>query len=120
MVDEETMIRCALDKTIAGHESTHLKGAIRITICAEPFAKTFFWNMETHGKVLRNTASLVAELSLAYKIRTRYLDEFGLLDWQKRRSRRRGGVFVDDGVSNWPFNEFMSEVRALRSLKTHI
>jgi len=119
-VDNDTTFRCVSDLVIAGHKSAMDKGAIRITICADPLNRSIFWDTDKHGRVLRNAAKLVADLSLAYKIRVRYLSEEEKMHWAKRRSRRRGGIFIGEGMGNWPSEVFLREVEAQRALKTHI
>ena len=78
-----------------------------------------FWNEDEHRLVLRNAAQLVAELSLAHKIKVRYLDQEGLERWGRFRSRSRGGIYIYE-PSGFPFDAFLNEVNAQRVLKTHI
>lgn len=117
-VDEKTRFRCVPDKVIAGIEDTE-KGAIRIAICADPITGTQFWDLSEHIKVLNKAAELVAELTLAYNINVAYLDDTSKARWSKIKTRRRGGIFVEE-TSGWPFTSFINEVKAQRALKTHI
>jgi hypothetical protein len=117
-VDSEKRFRCVRDNVIAGMDKTG-KGELRIVMCADPASRETFWDEDAHRHVLRNTAELVAELILAYKIKNTYLDESGLARWRKLRTRRRGGIYVLED-SGFPFQEFQNEVNAQRSLKTHI
>ena len=93
-------------------------------MCAEPVGHQQFWDEDFHRLVLRKTAELVAELSLVHKIPTDYLnEEYGgdksYAKWQKRRTRRRGGIYVVE-TSGFPFKAFIDEVDAKRDLKKHI
>lgn len=117
-VDSTKRFRCVRDNVIAGVDGVD-KGAIRIAICADPVSNTSFWEKNLHGSVLRNVAELVADLTLAYKIRPVYLDPEAKAQWESRRTRRRGGIYVVE-TSGWPFEDFLSEVQAQRALKAHI
>ena len=117
-VDADRRFRCVRDNVIAGVDDT-AKGEIRIAMCADPFSKEVFWNEDEHRHVLRNTAELVAELSLAYRLKVEYLDETKMAQWRKKRSRRRGGIYVAE-PRGFPFDAFLDEVLAQRVLKTHI
>jgi hypothetical protein len=117
-VDSEKRFRCVRDNVIAGKDHSG-KNSIRIAICADPMSGQIFWDEDEHRHVLRKTAELVAELTLAYKINVVYLDQDGLARWETRRTRRRGGIYVVES-SGWPSEEFLNEVNAQRSLKTHI
>lgn len=112
-VDEEQRFRCIPDRVIAGTKECADKGMIRVAICAEPVNSHRFWDETLHGRVLKRTAKLVAELTLAYNIPVRYIspDDRGL--WSGR------GIVVDT-PSGWPSETFLSEVNAQRALKTHI
>lgn len=118
-VDEDKRFRCVRDNVIAGKDDSG-KGEIRIAMCADPVSQTTFWGEDEHRFVLRNTAELVAELGLAYKLRLDYLDEEGLARWRKRKTRRRGGIYVHEPTSGFPRQAFLDEVRTQYSLKTHI
>lgn len=117
-VDAQRRFRCVRDNVIAG-ETKAAKGTIRIALCADPFSRTTFWHEDEHRLVIRSAAKLVAELTLAYKINVAYLDDSGLARWEKSRTRRRGGIHVDE-PSGFPFQAFIDEVNAQRVLKTHI
>lgn len=117
-VDRTRRFRCVRDNVIAGMDKT-ARGELRVAICADPMSGQVFWNEDEHRLVLRNTAALVAELTLAYKIKVRYLDQEGLDRWEKFRTRRRGGIYVYE-QSGFPFQAFIDEVNAQRVLKTHI
>jgi hypothetical protein len=117
-VDEDKRFRCVRDNVIAGRDNSD-KGAIRIAMCADPVSRTQFWDVNQHRLVLRRTAALVAELTLAYKIEHAYLDDEGLDRWRSRRTRRRGGIYVLES-SGFPYQEFQDEVRTQRTLKTNI
>ena len=112
-VDDETRFRCIPDRVIAGTKDCADKGAIRVAICAEPVNGHRFWDGTIHGRVLNRTAKLVAELTLAYNIPVRYINE----DDRGYFSGR--GIYVDT-PSGWPSEMFMTEVNAQRVLKTHI
>lgn len=116
-IDDEKRFRCVRDNVIAGKDQS-AKGELRILMCADPVSRDTFWDEDQHRFVLRNTAKLVAELSLIHKINLTYLDEDRLSRWQSRKTRRRGGIYVVE-QRGWPFDEFMNEVLAQRDLKTH-
>lgn len=116
-VDARKMYRCTPDDVVAGNDDYSDPGAIRIAVCGEPCSNDRFWHEEMHMPVIFNTAKLVAELSLVYKIKVAYLDESSRARWEKRPSRRRGGIIVDT-PSGWPFETFLSEVNVQRALKT--
>lgn len=116
-VDERKRFRCTPDNVIAGTPECNDKGAIRIAICAEPFSAKVFWNDEVHLPVLFKTAELVAELTMAYKIQPRYLNDLGREVWERRPTRGHGGIIVDT-PDGWPHETFLSEVHAQRALKT--
>jgi hypothetical protein len=117
-VDSAKRFRCVRDNVIAGIDNTG-KGELRVAMCADPVSRTVFWNEDEHRLVLRNTAKLVAELTLAHKIELRYLDEVGLAKWSKFRTRRRGGIYVYE-PSGFPWQAFINEVKAQRALKSNI
>lgn len=117
-VDNTKRFRCVRDNVIAGKDVED-KGAIRIAICADPVTGTTFWDEYEHRFVLRQTAELVSELTLAYNIRPNVLSESDLVQWRKRRTLRRGGIHVVE-TRGFPFDSFMNEVNAQRALKTHI
>lgn len=117
-VDARQRFRCVRDNVIAGQNEKN-KGEIRVALCADPVSTQTFWDEDEHRLVLRNAAHLVAELSLAYKINASYLDDSGLARWEKRKTRRRGGIYVCE-PSGFPFQAFMNEVNAQRVLKTHL
>ena len=117
-VDSDSRFRCVRDNVIAGKDDS-AKGEIRIAMCADPVSRTTFWDENEHRLVLRNTSELVAELSLAYKVNLNYLDDEQLARWQKRKTRRRGGIYIVE-QRGWPWEEFIKEVNAQRVLKTHI
>jgi hypothetical protein len=118
-VDARKRFRCTPDRVIAGTPGCSDKGAVRIAICAEPFSGDIFWHEDTHLPVLFRAAELVAELTLAYKIPVRYLEVESLERWMKRPATRRGGIIVDT-PEGWPYERFLSEVKAQRALKTII
>lgn len=118
-VDEHQRYRCVHDNVVAGAGDDVDKHAIRIAMCAEPVGPAIFWDEDFHRLVLRKTAELVAELTLVHKIPVVYLDGDGFARWEKRRNRRRGGIYVVDGDS-FPYEAFIQEVNAKRDLKTHI
>lgn len=123
-VDETRRYRCVPDRIIAGAGERVDKNAIRIAMCAEPASNTTFWDENHHRFVLRKTAELVAELTLAYKIPVDFLnEEYAGEDlftkWESRRTRRRGGIYVAES-SGFPFQAFIDEVDAKRDLKKHI
>lgn len=117
-VDSEKRFRCVRDNVIAGKDDSS-KGELRIAMCADPISPTRFWDQDEHRLVLRRTAELVAELSLAHRLNLTYLDDEQLARWRQRKTRRRGGIYVTE-PTGWPFDEFMNEVHAQRTLKTHI
>lgn len=117
-VDDTSRIRCVRDNVIAGKDDSG-KGELRIALCADPVSRQVFWDEDEHRHVLRNTAALVAELTLAYKIQTTYLDKEGLDRWAKFRTRKRGGIYVHE-PSGFPYQAFIDEVLAQQSLKKHI
>lgn len=117
-VDRTQRFRCVRDNVIAGKD-TSSKGELRVAICADPMSGQVFWNEDEHRYVLRNAAQLVAELTLAHKIKVRYLDQESLEHWSQFRTRRRGGIYVYE-PSGFPFQAFIDEVNAQRVLKTHI
>jgi len=121
-VDEAKRYRCVHDDVVAGDDTD--RNALRIAMCAEPVGNHQFWDEDFHRHVLRNTAELVAELTLVHKIPVDYLnEEYGgdktFAQWQRRRSRRRGGIYVVE-TSGFPFKAFIDEVDAKRDLKKHI
>lgn len=118
-VDAAKRFRCVPDNVIAGDPGSCEKGGIRIAVCAEPFSRTTFWHEEIHLPVLYKTAELVAELTLAYKIKPSYLELEALEKWSKKPRRRRGGIIVDT-TDNFPYQTFLDEVMAQRALKMHI
>lgn len=117
-VDRNAVIRCVRDNVIAGIDKTG-KGELRVAICADPISGKVFWDEDEHRLVLRKVASLVAELTLAHKIKVRYLDQEAMDRWGQFRTRARGGIYVYE-ESGFPFQAFIDEVNAQRSLKTHI
>lgn len=122
-VDDAHRYRCVPDHIVAGEGDVD-KNAIRIAMCANPVNGSVFWDEGFHRLVLRKTAALVAELSLAYKIPVDYLNEEysgdkSFAKWQKRRTRRRGGIYVVE-TNGFPFKAFIDEVDAKRALKKHI
>ena len=112
-VDDETRYRCIEDNVIAGTKDAHNKGVLRIAICAEPVSGYRFWDEAAHSRVLKRAAKLVAELSLAYNIPIRYVENDNSL-WRIKK-----GLVVDT-PNGWPSEMFLSEVNAQRVLKTHI
>lgn len=117
-VDSTKRFRCVRDNVIAGDNGVD-RGAIRIAMCADPVSHTIFWGEDAHRHVLRRTAELVAELTLAYRINVAYLDDRSKVRWERRRTRRRGGIYVFE-PSGFPYQAFINEVNAQRVLKTHI
>lgn len=118
VVDRNKRFRCVRDNVIAGIDDSG-KGELRVALCADPISGTQFWDEDEHRLVLRNAAQLVAELTLAHKIKVRYLTENSLERWGKYRSRARGGIYVCE-TRGFPFQAFINEVNAQRVLKTHI
>lgn len=119
-IDEELRFRCVEDHVVAGTQECADRGGIRIAVCAEPVGREIFWNEKLHGLVLNKAARLVAELTLAHKIPVRYLDEQALAKWHKHPWRKRGGIFIEDPTTGFPYESFLSEVQAQRALKKHI
>lgn len=118
VVDNNRRFCCVRDNVIAGKDPSS-KGELRVALCADPVSRQIFWDEDEHRHVLRNAAQLVAELTLAYKIKVRYLDQEDLEHWIKFRTRRRGGIYVDES-RGFPYQAFIDEVNAQRVLKTHI
>jgi hypothetical protein len=118
-VDCTRRYRCVSDKVVAGAGPNVDKNAIRIAVCAEPYSGLRFWSENHHRLVLRKTAELVAELTLAYKIRPILLNSDEFESWKNSRTRRRGGIYVFE-ESGWPSESFIDEVNAKRDLKKHI
>lgn len=112
-VDDETRFRCTNDRIIAGTKNSSDKGVLRIAMCAEPVSGFRFWDEVLHARVLKRTAKLVAELSLAYNIPIRYVDH------EPARWPMKRGIVIDT-PSGWPSETFLAEVNAQRVLKTHI
>lgn len=112
-IDDETRFRCVPDHVIAGTKDCSDKGVLRVAICAEPVSGFRFWDETLHARVLKRTAKLVAELSLAYNIPVRYVDE-DVRGWLKPK-----GIVIDT-PSGWPSETFLTEVKAQKVLKTHI
>lgn len=111
VVDEETIIRCVSDKVVAGHPHCSDKGAIRITICADP-VNTSFWDLDHHGMVLDKTAELVADLLRRHKIKFSYMDELAMRRWERHSWRSRGGIFIGPNAGQWPYDYFTSAVQS--------
>lgn len=118
-VDANQRYRCVPDNVVAGVGDDVDPGAIRIAVCATPADKSVFWDEDEHRHVLRKTAELVAELGLLHKISVGYLDDSEFARWKKRRTRRRGGIYVVE-TSGFPYEAFINEVAVKRDLKTHI
>lgn len=118
-VDDRTVYQCVRPTVVAGAGQDIDPSAVRIAMCAEPVGTHSFWDVDTHRHVLRKTAQLVADLTLAYGIPATYLDDSGYERWQSRRTRRRGGIHIDGGY-DFPYQGFLDEVLAQRVLKTHI
>jgi hypothetical protein len=117
VVDEAAIYRCVDDKTVAGHWHCSDKGAIRINVCAEPVPENEYWDDAVRAKVLGQTADLVSQLCLAYKIPNAYLDDEGFRRWKKWRTRRRGGMFIHLPGA-WPKQEFQNDVQSrMRTIK---
>lgn len=120
VIDEATRYRCIDDDRIAGLPGNRTKNAIRIVICAEPVSGSRFWDFQgEHYHVLRNTAELVAGLTLSYKIPVSYFTEGSFARWEKRSWRHRGGIYVAE-MNGWPWQEFINLVKLKTTLKTHI
>lgn len=117
-VDKNSVIRCVRDNVIAGVDKSG-KGELRVAICADPISGKVFWDEDEHRLVLRKTAKLVAELTLAYKIPVSYMNAEDFEKWRKFRTRARGGIFLHE-PSGFPIQSFINEVRAQRVLKTNI
>lgn len=110
VVDDAKSYRSVYDRTIVGTKEFSQKGVLRIVICAEPVSRRQFWDLNEHHKVLDQAAELVAALSEVYKIRQRYLNEEQLDEWYSFRTRRRGGIVVDE-LRGWPNEEFLQMIR---------
>lgn len=117
-VDEAKRFRCVNDRVIAGVKETDRR-AIRIAVCAEPYTNNVFWDPVEHSGVLENTARLVAELTLAYNIRTTQLDDDGFERWSKFRLKSRGGIYVTE-PNGWSKERFASAVNFYRTMNKHI
>ena len=117
-VDSDRRYRCVKDTEIAGTEQSNDKGAIRVAICAEPIDRARFWSLTYHDQVLRNTAKLVAELTLTHSIRPVYLSNQEREKWEKLKTKRRGGIIIDS-PSGWPHEEFLHMLHVQRALKAH-
>jgi hypothetical protein len=117
IVDSEMIYRTARDDEVAGAKDSSEKGAIYITVCAEPVHPDNFWDPDTHYLVLRKTAELVVALVDTHKIRTRYLNERKFDQWRWWRNRFRGGIYIDSpGV--FPKMDFAAEIERQAILKT--
>lgn len=106
MVDEAETYRGVWDNQ--GAASSH-HGALSVLLCAEPKEEILDWMDESSSKVLDRASSLVADLVLAHKIRSLYLDENELDRWLRRRRRSRGGI-IDQIPGQWPFGSFIADV----------
>lgn len=85
--------------------------AINILVCGEPVTNMKMWFRPPYLTLMRRTAKLVAELSLAHKIRPVYLESDDADRWMKRRFRRRGGIIVRV-PGEWPKASFLAEVHS--------
>ena len=109
VVDEATTYQCVWDRQKAIPELFDARNAILINVCHNPSDDFNLWEASAPSKTLDRTVQLVAELTLAYRIPTRYL--YGETEdrWLRRRWRSRGGVIVQiDGA--WPASDFMKAV----------
>lgn len=104
VVDEAEIYRGVWDDRSA-YDCPHR--AINILVCAQPQEHVDAWDEAI--PVLHRTASLVADLILAYKIKARYLDEASKQKWLKRRWRHRGGLIVRI-PGTWPRTKFLDAV----------
>lgn len=92
MVDETKTYRGVHDHTAA--YSTPYK-AIHVLLCAQPHEHAFEWGSRSGElSVLKRAADLLAQLSLAHRIRPRILTEDEYLAWLDHKWRRRGGIYL--------------------------
>lgn len=117
VVDEAETYRCVWDNLVAlSDPSEDSRGILSVKICLDP-AKKFAWDDPQPSALLRRTADLVAQLSLAYKIPTRYLDRSEEARWRAHRRRSRGGIILNI-PGDWPTGRFMSLVSLQKTIKT--
>lgn len=115
IVDEAQTYRCVPDD-VAAYSSPHR--AIDILICAQPRTEEWpLWKDTPETRVFHRTVNLVAELILAHKIKDRYLDAESETKWAQHKWRRHGGLIVRV-IGTWPYEEFLSDVRAQLVVKT--
>lgn len=112
ILDEAVTYRCVPDRVQAYNSPFR---AISILICAQPHEYEPLWDeLGSLVPVLRRATELVADLTLAHRIRPVYAHE---PSWLKHRWRRRGGLVVH-AKGSWPSEAFMGEVQTHRVLKT--
>lgn len=87
---------------------------LNILLCGQPQEDVSVLEAPPMSHVLQRTALLVAQLSLTYRIPTRYLSNETLMSWEKHRFRRRGGIIVRVR-GEWPFESFLEDVQARRN-----
>jgi len=108
VVDEAELYRC-VDIRRQVYEAPYR--SIAVMLCTEPLDDIRMWDDTARYSVLHKTATLVAQLCLAHKIKPRLLDEAALVKWQKRRSRRRGGV-ISRITGEFPSERFILDVQS--------
>lgn len=111
ILDEASTYRC-IDPGVQAYASPFR--AISVLMCAQPHEYEPLWEDATASPVLRRAAELVADLSLAHRIRPVYLDE---TRWFKHRWRRRGGLMVRV-QGTWPGEAFIDSVQSYRVIKS--
>lgn len=115
LVDEAKVYRGVPDG-VAAYSTPHR--ALDVLICAEIHSNEWpLWEDSTATRVMHRAADLVADLCLAHKIRARYLDESSESKWLSHRWRRRGGLIVRVR-GEWPYEAFLSDVKAQMIIKT--
>jgi hypothetical protein len=90
--------------------------AISLLICAQPHEVEPMWEDATARLVMHRAAALVADLTLTYKIRPRYLQDEATAKWRKHRWRRRGGILINV-PGTWPYESFLLDVRTQRAIR---
>jgi hypothetical protein len=107
IVDEAETYRCVPDN-VAAYQSPYR--SLSILICAQPSESISFWESAFPRRVLYRSASLVADLMLTHKIRSRYLDEGLERKWMRHKWSSRGGLIVQV-MGKWPYEMFLWDVR---------
>lgn len=88
---------------------------LNVLICGQPQEKAGIWELYPNRKVLNESAVLVAKLTLAYRIPVRYLQNESLMDWEKHKFRRRGGIILRVR-GEWPYETFLKQVNHDRDI----